>query len=415
MPWLEFGLALAIGALVGIERERKKHAGESGSGLRTFVLIAEAGAIAAWLSKETGTPWIFVGAGALVASVVVAGYWIETRAHPEAIGKTTEIAALVVYLLGGAAVQGPPEVAVALAIATSAVLAFKAPLHALVAKIGEEDLRAALKLLVVTFIVLPVLPNRTVDPYGALNPYKLGWLVVLISALSFAGYVASRWLGPKRGLVVTGLAGGLVSSTAVTLGFARTSRERTGARLALPLAGGILLAWLVMVVRIGVLVAVAAPALFARLGLPLAVVGAATAGSAAWFVVRGARVRGVEADVPLQNPFSLAASIRFAALFAAVLFAVAFARAHLPGAGMYALAGFAGFADVDAITLSMADHARGGGDATVAAGAIVVAAAANTLAKCLLVGWFGSPELRSRIWIAGAVVLASAAAAFALA
>src|SRR6185369_15119032 len=147
MPWLEFGLALAIGALVGIERERRKHAGEGGSGLRTFVLIAEAGAIAAWLSRENGTPWIFVAAGVLVAAVVVAGYWIETRAHPESTGKTTKIAALVVYLLGGVAVQGPPEVAVVLAIATSVVLAFKAPLHAFVDRIGEDDLRAALKLL----------------------------------------------------------------------------------------------------------------------------------------------------------------------------------------------------------------------------------------------------------------------------
>jgi uncharacterized membrane protein (DUF4010 family) len=260
-----------------------------------------------------------------------------------------------------------------------------------------------------------VLPNRAVDPLGAINPYKLGWLVILISGLSFAGYVASRWLGPKRGLVVTGLAGGLVSSTAVTLGFARTSREKTGGRLADPLAGGILLAWLVMIPRIAAVVLVAAPALIARLWLPLAVMGVATAGVAAWFVVRGARERTVGADLPLKNPFSLTASIRFALLFGAVLLAVAFARSHWPGTGLYPVAGLAGLADVDAITLSMADYARGGGEAAVAAGSIVVACAANTLVKCLLVAWFGSPELRSRISIAGAVVLTSGIAAFVLA
>src|SRR4030095_6479383 len=130
------------------------------------------------------------------------------------------------YLLAGLTTFGHAGLAVALAIATSAVLAFKAPLHASVERIGRDDLYAALKLLIATFIVLPVLPNRAVDPWGALNPYKIWWLVILISGLSLLGYAAARFLGPQRGPLVTGLFGGLVSSTAVTLGFSRESRER---------------------------------------------------------------------------------------------------------------------------------------------------------------------------------------------
>src|SRR4030095_14965546 len=128
------------------------------------------------------------------------------------------------YLLAGLTTFGHAGLAVALAIATSAVLAFKAPLHASVERIGRDDLYAALKLLIATFIVLPVLPDRTVDPWGALNPYKMWWLVILISGLSLLGYVATRWLGSGRGVPLTGLFGGLVSATGVTLSFARPSR-----------------------------------------------------------------------------------------------------------------------------------------------------------------------------------------------
>jgi uncharacterized membrane protein (DUF4010 family) len=415
LPWLEFALALAIGALIGVEREQRKRAEAIGSGLRTFILVSEAGAISAWLSGSPQTPWIFLGAGALVAAIVVAGYWAESRARPESLGKTTEVAVLVVYLLGGTVVFGHPGLAVALAIATSAVLAFKEPLHGIVDRIGRKELHAALKLLIATFIVLPVLPDRPIDPFGAINPYSLWWLVILISSLSFAGYIASRWLGPRRGLGVTGLFGGLASSTAVTLDFARTSREKARAPLADALAGGLLLAWAVMFARIAVLVAVVHRSLLTSLWIPLALMGLVTVAAALRFILLGTRdTHGAthESEVRLVNPFSLTASIRFALLFAAVLFVVAIARQHLAGAGLYGVAALAGLTDVDAITLSMAGLAHGGGDARVAAGSIVVAALANTVVKCALVGTLGSRELRRRVWIVGAAVLFCGAVAF---
>ncbi|MCU0254306.1 MAG: DUF4010 domain-containing protein, partial [Acidobacteria bacterium] len=254
-------IALAIGALVGLEREKKKEIeGEIGvGGLRTFILIAMTGALGGWMSQVLGSPWVLVAALLAVAAGVVAGYVIEGLHNPRFYGMTTEVAAVVVCLLGSVCTLGHPEVAIALGIATAAVLAFKEPLHRLVARIGTDDIYAGVKLLIASFIVLPLLPDRAVDPWGAINPYKLWLLVVLISAISLVGYVAVRWLGSERGIAITGLAGGLVSSTAVTLTFAKQSREQPHEASTLSL--GILIAWLVMAVRVVALVAIVDAAL----------------------------------------------------------------------------------------------------------------------------------------------------------
>jgi uncharacterized membrane protein (DUF4010 family) len=412
---LGFALALAIGALIGVDRERKKASGDLGTGgLRTFTLLAETGALAAWIAVRLDAPWIFAVAGMLVTAMLVAGYVMEVRAKPGALGLTTEIAGLVTFLLGGAVLFGERELAVALAIATAAILAFKEPLHGLVGRIAGEDLQAALKLLIATFIVLPVLPDRPLDPWGVLNPYKIWLLVVLMSALSLGGYVATRLLGSERGLLVTGLAGGLVSSTAVTLGFARQSKEREqGPPDAL--AAGLLFAWAVMFVRVGVVIALVYRPLLAPLAWPMGTMGALTLAMAALHVVRGQRARTPATELKLRNPFRLTASIRFAAFFALTLLWVELARRTLPPSGIYAVAALAGLTDVDAITLSMIQQARAGDALAVAAAAIVVAALANTAAKCGLVLALGAPALKSRVGVATAVIMAGGAAVLLLA
>jgi uncharacterized membrane protein (DUF4010 family) len=414
-PFLGFGIALAIGALIGVERERKQRPGEPGTGgLRTFVLLSEAGALAGWLARELGAPWVFAATGAFVTAFLIAGYLMEARARPGSIGLTTEVAGLVTYLLGGAVLLGQRELAVALAIATAAVLAFKEPLHGLVGRLGGDDLQAALKLLIATFIVLPVLPDRAVDPWGALNPYEIWWLVILISALSLLGYAATRVLGTERGLVVTGIGGGLVSSTAVTLSFARASRAQAQVTTG-SLAAGLLLAWSVMFARVAVAVGVVHRPLLTSLALPLGAMGASALAAA----LLCARQRGPVPErapaVHLKNPFRLAASIRFALLFAALLLLVELVRRHLPSGGLYAVAALAGAGDVDAITLSMAELARDGGSGALAAGAITTAVLANTLVKCGLVFVLGSRVLFRRIALATALVLASGAVALVLA
>jgi uncharacterized membrane protein (DUF4010 family) len=412
---LVWGLAsaLIIGALVGIERERSKAlSGNVGiGGVRTFILFALTGAVASWLSQELGSALIFVAALAAVGALAVAGYVVQSRVKPNAVGLTTETAAIGVCLLGGACTAGYNEMALAVGIAVSAVLAYKESMHGLVAKLGSEDISAGVKLLAATFIVLPLLPTTAVDPWGVLKPRPLWTLVVLIATLSLVGYVATRALGPQRGTALTGLSGGLVSSTAVTLAFAKQSREE-GGRSDDALAGGLLLAWAVMGVRVVVIVAVVFAPLVRPLLLPFGAMTAMTLAAAA-FLLRRARAQEPTAAgvVALKNPFSLTSAAKFGLLFAVVLIVVAGVERYFPGRGYYVVAALAGLPDVDAITLSMAGLARNGGiDLATAAGTLVVAALANALLKCGMVVFAASAGLRrSVVTVTVSLVLVGAA------
>jgi uncharacterized membrane protein (DUF4010 family) len=415
-PRLVWGLAsaLIIGSLVGIERERSKAlSGNVGiGGVRTFILFSLIGAVSAWLSQALGNAWIFVTAVAAVAALTIAGYVVQARVKPNSVGLTTETAAVSVCLLGGACTVGYAEAALAVGIAVSAILAYKESMHGLVAKLGSDDISAGVKLLAATFIVLPLLPTAAIDPWGALKPRSLWTLVILIAALSLVGYVATRALGSQRGTAVTGLSGGLVSSTAVTLAFAKQSREE-GGKSDDALAGGLLLAWAVMGARVVVIVAVLFTPLVRPLLLPFGAMTAVTLGAAVLFLRRGrAEEPAGASEVALKNPFSLTSAIKFGLLFAVVLIVVAAVERYFPGRGYYVVAALAGLPDVDAITLSMAGLARGGGvDLTTAAGALVVAALANTLLKCGMVVATASARLRrSMVTVTGALIVVGVAA-----
>jgi len=312
-----------------------------------------------------------------------------------------------VCLLGGACTAGYTGMALAVGIAVSAILAYKEPMHGLVAKLGPDDISAGVKLLAATFIVLPLLPTAAIDPWGALKPRSLWTLVILIAALSLVGYVATRALGPQRGTAVTGLSGGLVSSTAVTLAFAKQSREE-GGKTDDALAGGLLLAWSVMGARIVVIATVMYPPLVPPLLLPFGAMTVVALGAAVLFLRRArAHEPAAAGEVVLKNPFSLTSATKFGLLFAVVLLVVAGVERYSPGRGYYLVAALAGLPDVDAITLSMVGLARGGGvDLATAAGALVVAALANTLLKCGMVMAAASAGLRrSMVTVTAALVV----------
>ncbi|OQW97856.1 MAG: hypothetical protein BWK77_00715 [Verrucomicrobia bacterium A1] len=408
----DFAIALFIGALMGVEREKRiAEKGFGIGGIRTFVLMAEAGAVAAWLTTELHAPWIFAAALVVVSAMVMGGYLLQARSHPDSLGLTTEVAAVVTFLLGGVTLFGHREIAVALGILNSALLAYRTPLHTLVGRIGQADLYAALKLLIATFIVLPLLPDRTIDPWGVVNPYKAWVLVILISGMSLLGYVAMRWLGPARGTALTGLFGGLVSSTAVSLSFARESRDAAAAsRGAGPLAAGLALSWAVMFVRVLVILAVVFPPLLRSLAVPFGAMLAVCVVAAA-LLMRGGRAGPPGRDVPLQNPFSLKAAIQFAAFFTFVMLVVKGIQSVAPGQGVYAVAALAGLTDADVIALSMAQMARDSAAVHVAALAIVIAVVANTVAKCGIVAALGSRALTGRVAALTLFLLAVAAVA----
>lgn len=413
-----FLIALLIGALVGIEREKKKgiEPGHAFGGIRTYTLLALVGAASAWLGQSLQVPWILAVTLAVVGAAVVASHVLQNRGQAEgAPGLTSEVAALAVCLLGAMVVVGDAALAVALGVVTSAVLAYKQPLHGLVSRIDGEDLLAGIKLMIASFIVLPLLPDGPVDPWGAINPYKLWLLVILISALSLVGYVAMRWLGTARGTVITGLAGGLVSSTATTLSFARSSQQAQDDAEVHALASGTLLSWLVMLARVMGLVAIVNLALLPRVALPLAAMAVVTALFSAWHYRTGLaqRQRDSKPAPAVRNPFSLASAMRFGALFAAVLLVVKIAQDHAPG-WVVGVAALAGSVDVDAITLSLATEAHTPDRQAQAAMALAAAVIANTVVKCGLVLVLGRGELRRHIALATALILVAGGGAIAL-
>ena len=409
-----FATALLIGALLGIERERHKaeHDDVTIGGLRTFILFTLIGALGGWLTQVLDSPWILAAALLGAVAPVVAGYVLSARTQPDALGLTTELAAVAACLLGAMTTLGYRELAVGLGVMVAAVLAYKQPLHLLVHKLDREDVYAGLRLLIATFIILPLLPDHPVDPWGALNPRSLWMLVLLISSLSLVGYVATRLLGARRGIPLTGLTGGLVSSTAVTLAFSRQSRDAAYASAAPELACGILLAWTVMFVRVLVMVLVVNRDLLPMLAVPFLAMAAVTL-AFAWFLRGREGTRGLAENVPLKNPFSLTAAARFAAFFALVLLLVKIVQTHAPDRGVYFVAALAGTTDVDAITLSMVQYARSG-VAAIAVQAITIAALSNTVVKTAMVSVLSSAELRKPVLVAAAAVLATGAIALLL-
>ena len=388
--------ALFIGALVGIERLQHQQIEQSSfAGLRTFMLFAVLGALCGWLAQGQGSLVPFeVGLGC-VAILVTAAYLVQRRVREASAGITTEVAALVVYLLGGITLLGHATLAVALGIVTAALLAMKKPLHDAVARISRQELLATLRLLFASFIVLPLLPNRTIDPWSALNPYKLWWLVILISTLSMIGYVTVRIWGTARGTVITGFFGGLVSSTAVTLTFARQSHDDASNDEAF--GAGTLLAWTVMILRVMVLTALLGWSLLSRMWLPLTALGLFN-GLMAYFHMRRASNKVAQHTLPqpviLNNPFRLISAMKFATVFALVLLASKLAQRYAPVSGLYWVSGLAGATDVDAVVLSMAELAhKQTANYQVLARCIMLGVCANTLIKFMLASWLGNRAL----------------------
>jgi uncharacterized membrane protein (DUF4010 family) len=400
-----FGIALAIGFLVGLQREfsyRKAQAPAS-AGVRTFSLLSLSGCAAAFVAETARSPALLAVFFGVVGALVVASYLATTRSGD--VGSTTEVAELITVLNGALCYWGMLQLAAAIGVATTVVLSAKLPLQKLIEKLTTEDLVATLKFGVVTAIVLPVLPREPLGPppFDVLVPYDLWRMVVLISAIGFVGYVLIQIVGPKRGIGLTGILGGLVSSTALTLSFAQKSREDD--RLGKPFALAIVVAWTMMFARILAAVAVINRDLLDALWLPLSATGAAGAAYGAW--LHFSDRASPETEIQFSNPFEVGPALRFGLLYAVVLLVSRAAQLEFGDRGVLLSALVAGVADVDAITLSLSELSRTsqGLGLEAAASGVMVAAMANTALKGGIVLVTASSSLRRRVWPAVVVVL----------
>jgi len=405
-PFASLGLAATAGLLIGLERERSKPSDESRlsflGGARTHPLLALVGGASMLAARELGVMAVIIPFGALV--VLLAPNYAGEVWRDVHRGITSEAAFLLSFLLGVLAltheVLDPKQKIFAvssIAVVATFLLSAKPMLHPLARRISTEDGAGTLKFLIVAVVVLPLLPDRVYGPLDVLNPFQIGVLMVLISGLSFAGYAAIRLFGPRRGLGLTGIMGGLVSSTAVTLSMARRARERP--ELAESAAFAVVLASTVMFVRVFVIVAVVNPALRNEVAYPM---GLATAGGLAaclalW--LRSGRARPGAQEIAFSNPFDLGAALEFALLFAVILLGSKAASTYLGTAGTYAAGIVAGSTDVDAITLSMAKLASDGGALShrIAATTIFFGTVSNTIVKGIMATVAGGWQFGRRV------------------
>jgi uncharacterized membrane protein (DUF4010 family) len=397
------GLLVAAlgGAAIGLERQWSGHATGPHArfgGIRTFTLLGGAAGLAGWLARGGDTP-LAVVLLAGCAGIVAIGYAVASRSD---IDGTTEVAALVVLAAGSLAGSGQLALASAVIAATALLLLEKTRLHALVASLDDASLRASARFAAMACVVLPLLPPGPYGPFGAVRPRELWALVLFFSGLSFAGWIARRLVGPHNGVLVSGLLGGVVSSTSVTLQFARESRVRRASGLAL--AGGAVGACTVMLLRVAVACAVLNPALAAA--LPRYVWPAFAIGVAALAVLARANHAAAAPEPAADSPLQLRAALQMTALFQVVLFAILAVQARASAQALAGTAAFVGLTDLDALTLSLARSTASAAQVPAAAVALTAGILSNTVLKLVTALVVGRGPFRA----ATALVLGAMAA-----
>jgi len=383
-------IALGLGLLVGLQKERSA---SPMAGLRTFALVSVLGAVSAVVAAGSG-PWVIVAGVLAVTTLMVIGNVVAMSSGEHDPGQTTEVAMVLTYLVGALVVIGPREVGVVVGALTAMLLHLREELRDWVARLNDRDVRAFMQFIVIWLVVLPVLPDRTYGPYDVLNPRPVWLMVVLIVGLNVAGYAAFRIMGARAGTLLAGVLGGVISSTATTMSYARQSKtheatSRTAA-VVVWIASGVVFVRILL--EIGAVAPEFVPVAAGPIGI-LIVVFAITA----LMVWRSATTTG---DSPLEpgNPSELKPALIFGALYAAILFAIAAAEDLLGNPGLFLTAAVSGLTDIDAITLSTSRLVH---TEVISQGTgwrvILVAAMSNIAFKYSLAASLGSREMSKRL------------------
>lgn len=391
--------ALAVGILIGIERgwrQRDASDGSRVSGLRTFGLLGLIGGIAGHLPDMLAAV-----VGLAVLSSLVLGYRTEL-ARQGSLSVTNTMVGIVTFALGFVAAKGQVSEALAVAAVTTLILTLRGQAHAMLKGMSEREVESIARFALVALVVLPLLPDTDMGPYDAWNPRKIWMVIVVVLGLSFAGYVATRRLGPEKGIMITALCGSLVSSTAVTAAYAQRLRQKDGPEG--PLIAGIALASLVMFVRVQLLSIALVP--YASRSLALAMVPAFLVGGATTLLALRARGAALHAgEVKLGNPLDFGPALLLAGLVAIVAIPARWALERFGDHGIVVVLGLTGMWDVDAAVLTLAGMPRGVLDGETAGLVLAVPVLANTAFKAVLALAIAGP--RRRGWKAAGPLLAS--------
>lgn len=414
-----FALAAAIGALVGVERhwrERDEAAGQRTAGLRTFTLVGMLGGIAGLIEQTltagTGIRGIVITGLFIGVAIVLTLFKLREAAAEDNFSATTVIAAMLTYGLGVLAVTGDMRIAAAGGVVMTAVLASREALHGFMRKVTWSELRSAIVLLAMTLVVLPLVPDRAIGPFGGVSPARVWMLAILIAGISYLGYVAARLLGATKGELAAGAIAGLVSSTAATVANARRSAMPDDTQASdLLLAAATLAAGAVANLRTAALAVALAPSLASGL-LPALGAGAATLAAGALLLGRSGSTsdRGAQPS----NPFELIPVLQTAALLGAFGFAARAAAQWYGDSGIFVASALTALADVDATTITATSMVDSGLTVDVAAKAILIGASANTLAKAAYAVALGSHRFAWAVTACSLVAIAAGLAGYAL-
>lgn len=438
---IRFGLSLALGLFLGLERQLSHNvspfpdrlkstpddasldAGEERSldsserhfaGVRTFSLISLLGAISLYIGQSLEMDWMFIVVFAALALLLIASNILWHLSGTT--GTTTYITAMLAFLIGGLCMQGMFLLAVSVTVSIAFILAIKNWINRMIVRIEPEDISATLKFAIITAIVLPLLPDRNFGwgDWQYLNPYKVWLMVVLISAINFISYVLMKAIGDESGIGLTGMIGGLVSSTAITLGFSRRSIAEPD--LSISLTMGVILSWSVMVLRMIALVLLLRPELMGGLSISLSMLLFPGLLYALYLWKSDRETAKTTIAKKRTNPFELAEAIKFGLLFGAVSFIAHVARDLFGAGGVYMASALSALTDVDAIVLSMTELAgHNDGFDAIAVRAILIAAFTNTVTKGVMVLALAHPAMKKCMVPALGLYAAGALAAFFLA
>lgn len=402
---VRLAIAVGIGFLVGMEREfstKEKQNDELFAGVRTFPLFAVFGYLSALLSMEYGL-WVFAVALAGMIAFVIISYLQEVKAG-KGIGGTSEMSIILTFILGAVVFSGFILLALVITVVLLLLLTFKPSLHSFVKGLTRYELRAFIQFVIISALVIPFLPENNFGPYDTWNLKDIWKMVILVSGISLAGYLLSKLLGNK-GTVLAGIVGGLASSTAVALSFSKRSKQNNKAH-AFYYAMGIIAASTIMFPRVLLEVYLLNKELFNEMWLPIVLI--ATTGFAVAFIVY--KINPDEQDtgeMQLQNPLNFNVAIKFALIYAGVLWLVKFASDHFGTSGTYAASIISGVTDVDAITISMSKMAKVTSSTDVATNSILMATLSNTMVKFIIALVLGSAALKRTVSIGFGAIFVS--------